>query len=210
MKREIFAYLLLSFISFLRHFFGTIFFPYQTYRELIKLKYPLEAVFISFLVLGYIGLATLLRKGVGSGPLLLSLHSGKIFWGIFFTFVIFWGLLYFVGKFFGGRGKPSELFLPWVYSLLPTTFWFLTTSFFYFFLPPPRTNSLKGQMFSIFFVAISFALFYWKVVLYYLTFRFGHRLDLIRILLVSGVILPLAVFYSLFTYKLGLFKIPFL
>lgn len=204
------SYILLSFLSFARHFWGTIFSPYQTYRELIKFKYPLESFFIALLILGYIGLSSLLRKGLDSGPLLLTLHSGKIFWGIFFTFVISWGLIYFIGKFFGGSGNPQALFLPWVYSLLPTIIWFQITSLLYFLLPPPRTTAFKGQLFSVFFITISLTLFYWKGVLYYLTLRFGHKLDLIKILLVSLMLFPIGVVYSLFTYKLGLFRIPFL
>lgn len=210
MSIKLFSYILLSLLSFIRHFWGTIFHPYQTYRELIKCRYPLESLFIGLLVLGYIGLSSLLRKGLDSGPLLLTLHSGKIFWGIFFTFVIYWGLLYFIGRFFKGSGSPQSLFLPWAYSLLPTIFWFLITSFFYFLLPPPRTTALKGQLFSIFFITISLAFFYWKGVLYYLTLRFGHKIDLIKILLVSLILFPLGIVYSLFTYQLGLFRVPFI
>lgn len=158
----------------------------------------------------YIGLASLLRKGFDSGPLLLTLHFGKLFWGIIFTFIFAWGVIYFVGKLFGGKGNPSNIFYPWFYSLIPTLLWFLTASFFYFLLPPPRTDSPKGQLFSLVFITVSITLFYWKGMLYYLTLRFGHKLSLGRIILSTIVILPLAFLYSLFTYKLGLFRIPFI
>lgn len=204
------SYLLLTFFSFLRHVWGTMVKPYETYRNLTKATYPFEALFVGLLVAGYIGIAAVLRRGFVLDPLFLTLRFGKIFWGIVFTFIFAWGSLYFTGRLFGGRGKPLSLFLPWVYSLLPTTVWFLTTSFFYFFLPPPRTTALTGQLFSIVFIALSLTLFYWKGVLYYLTLRLGHKLNLVRILLVSLVDFPLGIVYSLFTYKLGLFRIPFI
>ncbi len=204
------SYLLLSFFSFIRHTIGVIFRPYQTYRELTKITYPLEVFFVSLFVLGYIGIASLLKKGLDSGPLLLTLHFGKVSWGIIFTFIFAWGGLYFVGRLFKGQGSPGSLFLPWVYSLLPTTVWFSFTSLFYFFLPPPRTTSFLGQLFSIVFIALTLSLFYWKGILYYLTLRFGHKLSLQKILLVSLVVFPLGIFYAFFTYKIGLFRIPFI
>lgn len=210
MRESFAAYFLLSLFSFLRHFWGIIVHPYQTYRELSKGKYPLEAFFILVLIFIYAALSSLLRKGLKSGPLLLTLRFNKIILGILFTFVIVWGILYFAGCLFGGKGKPRNLFLPWVYSLIPTLFWFLITSLFYFFLPPPRSLSLTGKIFTAFFLALSLTLFYWKGMLYYLTLRFGHKLDLVKIIFVSLVVFPLGVAFSLFTYKLGLFRIPFI
>lgn len=210
MQASLSSYIMMSFVSFLRHVLGTVIKPYETFRELTKNTYPLESLFIGFLVVGYIGLASILRRGLDIGPLLLTLRFGKIAWGIFFTFIFVWGSLYFVGRAFGGKGTPWSLFLPWVYSLLPTIIWFLVTSFFYFLLPPPRTTSLTGQVFSVVFIVISLTLFYWKGLLYYLTLRLGHKLDLLKILLVSLVVFPLGMLYSVFTYKLGLFRVPFI
>lgn len=197
-------------MSFLRHSLGTVVKPYETYRELTKAVFPLEALFIGLFVVGYIGMASILRRGVDFGPLLLTLRFGKIFWGIFFTFILAWGCLYFVGVFFGGKGAPKSLFLPWVYSLLPTTVWFWLTSLLYFLLPPPRTAAFTGQIFSLIFIAVSLTLFYWKGILYYFTLRLGHKLDLLRILYVSLIVFPLGTLYSVFTYKLGLFRVPFI
>lgn len=210
MTASLTAYFFLTFLSFLRHLLGVIFRPYETYRELTKAAYPLEFVFIGLLITGYIGIASLLKKGLGSGPLLLTLHFGKIFWGIFFTFTFSWAALYFIGRLFKGKGTPRALFLPWAYSLLPTTLWFILTSLFYFFLPPPRTTSVFGQLFSIVFLAITLTLFYWKGILFYLTLRLGHKLSFIKIIFVSLIIFPLGIIYSLFTYQLGLFRIPFI
>ncbi len=204
------SYLILSFMSFIRHLIGVTIQPYQTYRELTKVIYPIETVFIGFLILAYIGIASLLRKGLDVGPLFLSLYAGKVFWGILFTFIFAWGSLYFVGKLVGGKGTPQSLFLPWAYSLMPTILWFLLTSFFYFILPPPRTEATTGKLFTAIFITLSIGLFYWKGMLYYFTLRLGHKLDLKKIILVSAIVFPLGFIYSLFTYKLGLFRIPFI
>ncbi len=209
MASRFLVYFHLSFLSFFRHFLGVIFQPYQTYRYLIKAKYPLEAVFVGCLVLVYIGLSSLLKQGLAS-PLLLTWQFGRLTLAIFAGFWLMLGLLYWLGRLAGGCGSLRNLFLPWVYSLLPTTFWFLLTSFFYLILPPPRTVSFKGQLFSFLFIAFSLTLFYWKAVLYYLTLRFGHRLNFLQILLVTVFFLPAVIGYSLLTYRLGLFKVPFL
>lgn len=210
MSITISSYLLLSFISFIKHLTGIVLKPYQTYRELTKGVFALEAAFITFLVIGYIGTSSLLRKGLDVGPLFLSLYAGKVFWGILFTFVFAWGSLYFAGKLLGGQGTPKSLFLPWAYSLIPTTIWFLLTSFFYFILPPPRTQAITGKLFTIVFITLSLGLFYWKGMLYYFTLRLGHKLSLSKILIVSFIVFPLGILYSLITYKLGLFRIPFI
>ena len=199
-----------AFTQFVRHVAGVIIRPYETMRSLSKGCSPLEAVYMIITITLYIGIASILRKGIVSGPLLLTLHFGKLFWGIIFTFIFAWGILYFIGKLFGGKGSPTTIFYPWLYSLVPTILWFLLTSFFYFILPPPRSESIKGLFFSLLFIGISITLFYWKAMLYYLTLRFGHKLSLGKIILTTTVIIPLAFGYSLLTYRLGIFRIPFI
>jgi hypothetical protein len=194
--------------TFLRHLTGIVGRPYETYRELALVRYPLEAVFLIIGITGYLAWVSLIRKGIH--PFFVTLHFGKLFWGVFFTFIFAWGILYFVGRLFGGKGKPRSLFLPWAYSLLPTLVWFFLTSLLYIVLPPPRTKLFSGQLFSIIYIAISLTLFYWKTMLYYLTLRFGHKLDLIRIILVSLITFPIGGLYSLLVYKLGIFRVPFL
>jgi hypothetical protein len=115
-----------------------------------------------------------------------------------------------VGRLLGGVGNLSTLAVLWGYTLLPTTFWFLATSLLYLILPPPRTDSAAGVAFSIVYLVFSSMLLAWKVTLGYLTLRFGLKLDLARI---CGVIVAAAVvwgLYSLFMYRLGIFRIPFL
>lgn len=209
MQNIILTTIITSFYSFAKHIVGIIFKPYETYRELTESDL-IESIYVAILIFAYVGLASILRKGLGSGPLFLTMHFGKLLTGIIFTFIFSWGTLYFTGRFFGGKGTAGKLFLPWIYTLIPTLCWFILTSFFYFILPPPRTTQLMGQIFSIFFVALSLTLFFWKGILYYLTLRMVHKLDLIKILLVSAVVFPLGIIYSLFTYKIGLFRIPFI
>lgn len=200
---------LVVFIAFAKNALGIARRPYETIRALSLSKNYVQIIFIWLLIFAYISLASLLRKGISAGPLFLTLHWGKIFSGIVITFVLSWGALYYLGLLVGGKGKPKNLFLPWSFSLIPTLLWFLTTSFFYFFLPPPRTQSLKGQLFSIVFLALTTTLFYWKCVSYYLTLRFGHLLNLKQVIIVSLFFVPLLLLYALATYKLGIFKIPF-
>ncbi len=206
----LFTQITITFLSFVRHFWGTVSKPYQTYRELSKAAYPFESIFVFLLVVGYIGMSAILRKGLSAHPLIITLYFGKVFWGIFFTFIFSWGVLYFIGRLFGGKGNVVNLLLPWTYSLIPTVFWFITTSLFYLILPPPRTFSLKGQLFSVIFIALSLALFFWKGVLLYLTLRMGHKLSFVKIVLTLMVVLPIGLVYSIFTYKLGLFRVPFI
>jgi len=66
------------------------------------------------------------------------------------------------------------------------------------------------MLFSAIFLVFSTVLFFWKVMLTYLTLRFGMRLDLGRIIVVFGVVGGIMLFYSIGMYKLGIFKIPFI
>lgn len=115
-----------------------------------------------------------------------------------------------VGLLVGGTGKLRGLALLWGYSLIPTVIWFFVTSLLYIVLPPPRTSSVQGVLFSIFFLVFSITLFFWKATITYLTLRFGLRLDLSRILVVLVVTIPLLVLYSIGMFRLGIFRIPFI
>lgn len=84
------------------------------------------------------------------------------------------------------------------------------TSFLYVLLPPPRTESVLGIGFSFLYLTMSAILFFWKIELYYLTLRFGLKLDLFRIIAVTSVILPILIGYSFIMYRLGILRVPFL
>lgn len=209
-NHPVLAYIVFTGLTFLSSLAGIMFKPYETMRALTISRRYAQIFFIWLLVFSYVSFTAVLRKGLSAGPLFLTLHTGKILWGILSSFVFAWGVLYYFGKLAGGKGRPQELFLPWSYSLIPTLIWFLLTSIFYFILPPPRTESIKGQLFSILFIAISVTLFYWKGVLYYLTLRFAHKMSLGKIILTTVLLIPIVGLYSFITYKLGIFKVPFL
>lgn len=198
------------FFLFVRNSLGVIHKPYETYRSLAKGKQILQALPIFLISLSYFFFAVLIQKGVRTHPFFLTLSFGKITFFSLVTFLFVLSLLYLLSKLFKGNGSLNNLFLPWSYSLWPTIVWFLITSIFYVLIPPPRTPSFLGQLFSLLFLAFSFFLFFWKLVLYYLTLRFGMKLDFLKIVGLSLFLFPILFFYSILTYKMGIFRIPFI
>lgn len=197
-------------IIFCRNSVGCINNPYTTYRRLAKSANDTkQTIFILLMALGYFAFASLVRIGVRH-PYLLTLKFNLLTLGAGLGFMSMVFFLFLVGKIFRREGKFETLFLLWSYSLLPTIVWFFATSVLYIFLPPPRTFSLLGKLYSVVYMAFSIALFFWKAILYYLTLRFGLRLDLFRIAVVSIVLSPIIIGYSILMYNLGIFRIPFL
>lgn len=204
------AILLKSFILFLQHTWGTVQHPYGTYRKLAAGNFPLQTMFLFLLCLAYFGWTTLIHVGLRGHPLIISFNFFKVTAVSAATFVLVLGVIRVIGGMVGGKGSLKTLFLPWSYSLLPTLIWFFATSLLWLLFPPPRTLALSGKALSFAFLVFSWFLFFWKGVLYYLTLRFGMKLDLIKIILVSAIIFPLGFLYSLLMYKLGIFRVPFL
>lgn len=204
-------------INLLRHFaffcgnsVGTLNSPYATYRKIVvDDESAKQTVFIWFAAFLYFIFAVAIRSGLRN-PYILTMELNILMISGMTGFFVFLCLLYLIGKVLGGRGKLKSFYILWVYSLLPTIIWFFLTSVMYLILPPPRTLSIWGKSFSIIFIALTIALFLWKAVLYYLTLRFGLKLELLKISLITLIVLPVAVVYSLFTYRLGIYRIPFL
>lgn len=103
-----------------------------------------------------------------------------------------------------------SLFFTFSYSLLPSFIWFSSTSLLYIVVPPPRTFSLMGRAFSIFFITFSLALLAWKIILMYLALRFSVKQSFYRIIFMLVLYLIWFIPYSLFLYYLKLFRIPFI
>src|SRR3989338_106992 len=142
-------------IIFMRHVWGTMHHPYETYRKLATSN-DLGQVVPLFMAVGlYFLFATVVQKGLRTHPLFLTLSAGKLVIGFAITFLVMLGGLGVLGRLWGGTGSIKTLFLPWSYSLIPTLFWFIATSIFYVLLPPPRTPSTAGQLFSIVFLVFS-------------------------------------------------------
>lgn len=199
-----------AFFLFLKNTFGCLNSPYITYRKLAQSKNAFSSlIFIFFLVFLYFSFSSFLRIGKFH-PLLLTLKLNLLFLGAFLGFVLMVFSLYFLGKTVGGEGDWRKIILLWSYSLLPTLFWFFMTSFLSLLFPPPRTLSFLGKIYSLFFISFSLTLFFWKLILYYLTLRFGLKLDFLKILKVSFFLGPVVISYSILMYKLGIFKVPFI
>lgn len=197
-------------ILFLKNSLGVLNKPYETYRRLSSGQNSSQVLLLWFLIGFYLSFSTLLHQGLRVHPLILSLSFSKVFAGTLISYILILTALVLLGRFFGGEGNFKTIFLPWSYSLLPTLLWFWATGFFYFLLPPPRTASFLGQAFSFLFIAFSFGLFFWKGVLYYLTLRFGMKLDFLRIAGVSIILFPAGFFYAILMYRLGIFRVPFI
>lgn len=208
-------------ILFLKNSWGSLNKPYETYRRLSFGNNLLQVLPLFVLIFFYLVFSTLAHHGLGAHPLILTLSFGKVVFGFLITYFLMLGFLLVLGKTFSrgysdtikyrsGDISLKNIFLPWTYSLLPTLIWFTATSVFYLLLPPPRTTSISGQAFSFFFIAFSSSLFLWKGILYYLTLRFGMRLDFLRILGVNMILFPAGFLYSLLMYYLGIFRVPFI
>jgi len=134
-----------------------------------------------------------------------------------FAYCIFVLLFLTTVLFFYLFSKPSKkeiqidsFIFTFSYTLIPTLIWFYSNFLLFIFLPPPRTMSILGKGFSIFFIAYSISLLIWKLILIYLALRFSSRLGLYRIiymfLIYAAIFIPL----SLFFYYFKIFRIPFI
>lgn len=201
--------LLISLIAFGRTLVGIVARPYETYRRLTDRGTLVELVWVGFLLAFYFSLATIV-KTAAFRPFLLTKQFVLLFGGALVGYVVAVAVIWTGGRAVGGKGSLGRVALGWGYTLVPTVVWFLATSILYIVLPPPRTTSVGGIGFSIFFLVFSTVLFGWKIMLSYLTLRFGLRLDLGKIILVVALSLPVLAVYSVFMYRMGIFRIPFL
>ena len=133
---------------------------------------------------------------------------------IFFVFLThFFFTIFFFYLFFDLNRKKmrvTSLLFTFSYALLPSLIWFSSTSLLYILVPPPRTFSLMGRAFSIFFIAFSLAIAAWKIILVYLALRFSTKQSFYRIIFILVLYLIWFIPYSLFLYYLKLFRIPFI
>ncbi len=200
--------LVLSFYTFGRSIIGILTRPYETYRKIINHGSLWEFVPLTILIASYLGIASLV-KTAAFRPYILTKQFVVLGSAVGATYILVVVLLWTVGKIVGGKGKLKTIALGWAYTLIPTTTWFLATSFLYMLLPPPRTTRPLGILFSASFLLFSSVLFFWKIILSYLTLRFSMKLDLLRISIVFCIVIPIVALYSIGMYRLGIFKIPF-
>lgn len=196
-------------IMFVQTFIGIVFRPYETYRRLVARRSLWELVYLAGILAGYFALASVVKTSAFR-PFLLTRQFVVLAAGAAATYLGVIGILWVTGKKLGGKGTLAGIAVAWGYTLIPTLVWFFTTSLLYVFLPPPRTASAPGVIFSIVYLIFSATLFWWKLILAYLTLRFGLRLDLQRIFVIVLVAIPIVSVYSVLMYRLGIFRVPFL
>jgi hypothetical protein len=201
--------LLVAVFSFFRTVIGIVTRPYETYRRIINKGTLFELVPIAGFLSLYFAVNALV-KAPAFRPFVLTRHFVKTSASVVVTAVFVSLLLWSVGKCFGGKGEYKRFFLGWVYTLIPTLCWFFFTSLLYVIIPPPRTTHPTGVALSLVFLTISAVLFFWKIILSYLSLRFGLKLDLARILGILLVSAPIIAIYSIGMYRLGIFRVPFL
>lgn len=196
-------------IAFVQNLTGIMVRPYATYRWIVGKGTLWELVYVAVLLAGYFSLFSVV-KTAAFRPFLLTRQFVVLAAGAGATYLGAIGMIWVIGRKLGGRGTLSGIAVAWGYTLVPTLVWFLATSLLYVFLPPPRTTSSAGILFSIVYLIFSATIFWWKLILAYLTLRFGLRLDLQRIAIVALVAVPIVAVYSVGMYWLGIFRVPFL
>ena len=201
--------IILGFYSFARSIIGIITRPYETYRRIISKSSLWELIPIGLLLSLYFGTNALVKTWAFR-PFTLTRHFMKTSVAVVVTAIFVSFLLWSLGKLFGGKGEYKRFFLGWCYTLIPTLCWFLFTSLLYIVFPPPRTTNPSGILLSVVFLTVSAVLFFWKIILSYLSLRFGLRLDLAKILGILFFSLPIIGLYSIGMYRLGIFRAPFL
>lgn len=194
--------------TFVRTMIGLVTKPYETYRKIVNHGSYWEFVPLTLLIGSYLGIASLV-KTAAFRPYMLTKEFIILALAVGITFGFVVGLLWVVGRLVGGCGTIRGVILGWAYTLIPTVCWFLGTSLLYMLLPPPRTTRPLGVLFSVLFLLFSSVLFFWKIILSYLTVRFSLKLDLLRISIVFCIVIPIVALYSIGMYQLGIFKIPF-
>jgi len=194
--------------SFVRNMVGLVTKPYETYRTIVNHGSLWEILPLSLLVSSYLIIASLVKTATFR-PYMLTKHFIVLALAVGTMYGLVVGLVWIIGKMVGGKGNLRGVVLGWAYTLVPTVCWFLATSLLYMVIPPPRTDRPLGMLFSLLFLFFSSVLFFWKLVLSYLTLRFSLKIDLFRIVIISIVTIPVVVLYSVGMYRLGIFKIPF-
>lgn len=188
-----------SFTIVLRRFFYLLFSPYKTMRKIALDKDKSQVFIILGFVLLYFYASGMFKENI-------FIYYLAFLFNFSFTILFF----YILAKFFKKDIALSSFITTFSYSLFPTLVWFVINLTLYLVLPPPRTTSILGKSFSIFFISFSLALFFWKIILTYLALRFSTRMHFYRIayfiILYGLYIIP----FAYLMYNLGISKIPFI
>ena len=203
--KKILVNFLASFFVLLKRFILLIISPYKTMRKISYEKDYYQPIIIISLVFIYFKFIYYLRDKIYPATLIYFLFIINVLLTVIF--------FYLLSKLFSNNKKEitfSSFVFTFSYSLFPTIIWFLSTSILFIFLPPPRTFSILGKGFSIFFVAYSLSLLIWKLILEYLAIRFSSKQNFFGIFYLVVLYLIWFIPYSIFLYNFKLFRIPFI
>lgn len=204
------SYISASWLLFIRHLLGLAIKPYSTVRTVVDKGIWGELWIVVVLATAYLAFSSLLKTQT-LHPLLLTKQFVLLSIGALGGYLLIVGILSVMVLLQKQKNlKIKGVAVAWGYSLIPTGVWFFITSFLYVVLPPPRTESGLGVVFSLVYLTMSAVLFFWKAELYYLVLRFGLRLDLAKIILLTAIILPTVGVYSVIMLYLEIFRVPFI
>lgn len=191
-----------SFFIVAQRFVLLIFTPYKTMRKISAEKDYSQIAIILFFVLIYFQVANKAKQ------LFFPSILPPTFFLINFTITVVF--FYIISRIFNSTVNIRSFVFTLSYSLFPTLIWFTTNSLLYRLLPPPRTPSMPGKAFSLFFISFSISLFIWKLILVYLGIRFSSKLNFYKIIYTIILYLCLFIPYSLLLYHFQIFRIPFI
>lgn len=191
-----------STLIILKRFVQLIITPYKTMRKISLETDYMQVYIILAVIFVYFQLAFRL-KSHDYQPFLASLFL--LINGSFTT-----AFFYIFARIFGRNSPFSTYVFTFSYTLIPTFIWFLVNSAFYYVLPPPRTVSMLGKAFSLFFLSFSISLLLWKLILFYLFVRFSTRLPFFTIVFLISLYLAIIAPYTVILYMLDISRVPFL
>jgi hypothetical protein len=191
-----------SFLVVLQRTIQLIFYPYKTMRKISQEQdYGQIGVFCVFVYV-YFFIASHIRDFPYSSFILL------------FVFLFQFGLtiLYFykASRIFHKDIQLKSFLFTFTYSLIPTLLWFMANSALYVLIPPPRTLSMMGKAFSIFFISFSVSMLIWKIILVFLAVRFSGKLQFFKIIYLLLIYIALFLPYMVLVYYLKIFRVPFI
>lgn len=191
-----------SLLIVFRRFIYLIITPYETMRKISLEEDHMQVAIILFLAFIYFWVSHIIRKSSISFILVYLVFLVNFIWTVLFFF--------FLGIASTKKVAFKNFLFTLTYSLFPTLLWFITNSLFYRLLPPPRTISIAGRIFSIFFISFSLSILIWKIILMYLAIRFSTKQNFYRVIYYLILYLSYLIPFSLISYHFKIFRIPFI
>lgn len=198
------TFLLSEIIFFVKRFIGVFLYPYKTFRNIYLESSVSEFVFVAFAIAVYYLFTDHLRSNNYEPFILFAVTVLQLLLTV--CFFLFFKLI--LNRDY--ELKTVSAINLFTYSLAPTLIWFYLNSALYKFLPPPRTESILGISFSIFFITITLILLFYKIILLYLAVRYTTGCNFFTIIYLISLYMILILPYILALYIFNFFKIPIL